>query len=120
MNKSRAVLPLRLAVFAFLTTLVAFVTPAHEKSFDEPLVLPAVGDSQLRILKPDLLELSLITTKLAPPGRPTQWNFVAANFQYVLPAPTKFVVMADQTPIIVQSVGFKRRPLYAAFRKRDL
>jgi hypothetical protein len=121
MNKFRAVLPLRLSAFIFLAIFIAFVTPAQaSRSFDEPLVLPEVGESQLRILAPDLLELTLITTKAAPPARPTQWNFVAANFQYLLPAPTKFVVTADQTPILVQSVGFKRRPLFAAFRKRDL
>ncbi|MDB6039048.1 MAG: hypothetical protein JWM99_2889, partial [Verrucomicrobiales bacterium] len=85
-----------------------------------PLALPAVGDAALRILSPDILELSLVTTKSPPPARVTQWNFVAGNFQYLLPAATKFVVTADGLPVVVQSVGFRRRPLYAAFRKRDL
>ncbi len=112
---------LRLAITFSFAVLLSLVTRALETtSFDEPLVLPAVGQSQLRIVKPDLLELSLITTKLPPPARPTQWNFVAANFQYVLPAAGKFVVLVDNQPVTVQSVGFKRRPLYAAFRKRDL
>jgi hypothetical protein len=100
---------------------LAIVPFAHETStIDSPLSLPAVGESHLRILAPDLLELTLITTKAPPPARPTQWNFVAANFQYVLPSPAKFSVQADNTTISVQSVGFKRRPLYAAYRKRDL
>jgi len=87
---------------------------------DEPLLMPPVGSAELRILAPDLLELSLVTTKEAPPARPTQWNFVAANFQYVLPSVSKFAVKMDEAPVQVQSVGFKRRPIYAPFRKRDL
>ena len=95
--------------FAQATTLV-----------DAPLALPEVGTAELKILKPDLLELTLITTKAPAPARPTEWNFVAANFQYLLPTASKFVVLADGLPVTVQSVGFKRRPIYAAFRKRDL
>lgn len=93
---------------------------AGTENFDAPLMLPAVGSTQLRIIKPDLLELSLITTKAPPPARVTQWNFVAANFQYLLPVPAKFLVMADGLPVLVEGVGFKRRPIYAAFKQRDL
>src|SRR5687767_4494567 len=84
---------------------LAIVSRAHDtSSIDAPLALPAVGESQLRILAPDLLELTLITTKGQPPARPTQWNFVAANFQYVLPSVGKFLVKADDTTISVQTV----------------
>lgn len=112
----------RRLLWAFFTTAaLSVVVFTHEtSSIDAPLALPAVGDSQLKILAPDLLELTLITTKAPPPSRPTQWNFVAANLQYVLPSPGKFSVTADDNTIPVQSVGFKRRPLYAAYRKRDL
>ncbi|MGZ8920101.1 MAG: glycoside hydrolase family 9 protein [Limisphaerales bacterium] len=121
MNDFGSALSLRFALLAFLSAAIIAVTPAQEtRSFDGPLALPAVGDSQLRIVKSDLLELTLITTKAPAPARPTQWNFVAGNFQYALPAPAKFLVTVDNVPVLVQSVGFKRRPLYAAFRKRDL
>ena len=93
---------------------------AQPAGLDAPLSLPPVGKAELRIIKPDLLELNLITTKGAPPARPAQWNFVAANFQYALPGASKFVVTADGSSVSVDSVGFKRRPIYAAARKRDL
>ncbi|HVK59237.1 MAG TPA: glycoside hydrolase family 9, partial [Candidatus Kapabacteria bacterium] len=109
--------------FAAVATLIAatMLSEAHETgSLDAPLSLPEVGDSQLRVLAPDLLELTLITTKAPPPARPTQWNFVAGNFQYALPSAAKFLVKANDSTLTVQTVGFKRRPLYAAYRKRDL
>src|SRR5687768_3370286 len=108
----------RLAVAAL--ALLAMNRSVLAVGIDDPLRLPSVGTTELRILAPDLLELTLISTKNPPPARVTQWNFVAANFQYVLPAVTKFAVTADDAPIAVQSVGFRRRPIYAAFRKRDL
>jgi hypothetical protein len=100
--------------------LLALASPAPGLNLDDPLILPPVGTTALRILAPDLLELTLISTKQPPPARVTQWNFVAGNLQYALPAPAKFSVSADHLPVLVQSVGFRRRPIYAAFRKRDL
>ena len=121
MNEFGSALYRRLTILVSALAALTLILRAHEHpSLDEPLYLPVVGDSQLRIVKPDLLELSLITTKGTPPARPTQWNFVAANLQYVLPAATKFLVTVDNLPVAVQSVGFKRRPIFAAFRKRDL
>ncbi|HEX7859456.1 MAG TPA: glycoside hydrolase family 9 protein [Verrucomicrobiae bacterium] len=121
MNEYRAVGLLRSALLIFTAATSLSLSSAHEtNSFDVPLALPAVGEAKLRIIAPDLLELTLVTTKGVPPARPTQWNFVAANFQYALPSPAKFTVKADQNTISVSSVGFKRRPMYAAFRKRDL
>jgi hypothetical protein len=109
------------AVLILMTagSILAF-TGFESDDLDAPLRLPAVGAAELRIIKPDLLEVNLVTTKAPPPARVTQWNFVAANFQYVLPPAGKFQVTANGSPIPVQSVGFKRRPFYAAFRQRDL
>src|SRR4051812_29060771 len=102
---------------------VLFLAPFQAPTaaaIDDPIVMPEVGASQLKVIAPDLLELTMITTKAPPPARPTVWNFVAANGQYVLPSIGKFAVTADASPVVVQSVGFKRRPIYAPFRKRDL
>src|SRR5688500_8403668 len=74
------------------------------------LALPEVGSASLNIITPNLLELNLVTTKAPPPARVTEWNFVAGNFQYLLPAITKFTVTVDGVPVLVQSVGFRRRP----------
>ena len=111
---------LRLSVASLLFVLVRGILLAEPASIDQPLSLPLVGSASLKVLAPDLLELTLITTKAPAPARPTNWNFVAANFQYLLPAPSKFIVTADGLPVLVQSVGFKRRPIYAPLRKRDL
>ena len=108
-----------LRLLLVLSTLLPFAG-TRAVHLDEPLLLPAIGSAELKIIKPDLLELNLVTTKAPPPARVTEWNFVASNFQYLLPAANKFVVLADGLPVTVQSVGFKRRPIYAAFRKRDL
>ncbi|HUS34662.1 MAG TPA: glycoside hydrolase family 9 protein [Verrucomicrobiae bacterium] len=111
---------IRLIATAFLATFQTVAATADELGFDSAAYLPPVGEAQLRIIKPDLLELSLVTTKAPAPARPTQWNFVAGNFQYALPAAAKFLVRANGAQIGVKSIGFKRRPLYADFAKRDL
>ncbi|MGI8967425.1 MAG: cellulase N-terminal Ig-like domain-containing protein, partial [Limisphaerales bacterium] len=85
-----------------------------------PLQMPAVADYGLRILSPTLLELTLITTKRPDPAPITEWNFVGANGQLSAPAPSAFVVTAGGQTIAVQSVGFKRRALYAPLKIYDL
>ncbi len=84
------------------------------------LELPKVGDHALRILSPTVLELQLVTKKDPDPALPTPWNFVNSSAQLELPAPSEFAVTANGQNIAVQSVGFKRRPLYAALVTRDL
>lgn len=90
---------------------------------DDPatsLQLPALADSRLRVLTPELLELTLITTQ--PPSGPTigPWNFVAADGTLDLPSPEVFEVRAGQQVVKVAEVGFKRRVIYAPLRPRDL
>ncbi|HEV8541444.1 MAG TPA: glycoside hydrolase family 9 protein, partial [Verrucomicrobiae bacterium] len=104
----------------YFLALLALISSSNVRALDEPLSMPAVGTAGLKVIAPDLLELTLIATKAPPPARPTQWNFVAANSQYVLPTIGKFVVTADGLPALVHSVGFKRRPIYAPFKVRDL
>jgi hypothetical protein len=86
----------------------------------DDLCPPPVGSAQLRILAPSLLELSLVTTKPPDPAPSAQWNFVDAGGQARLPEAGQFAVSASGRPIQVKRIGFKRRVLYAPFRRRDL
>src|SRR5580658_531551 len=81
---------------------------------------PPVGSYQLRILAPSLLELTLVTTKPPDPAPVAQWNFGNARELDRLPKTGEFAVSANGRSVQVRRVGFKRRVLYAPFRKRDL
>src|SRR5579872_6483363 len=82
-------------------------------SDDEPLLLPPVGSYQLRILTPTLLELALVTTKAPDPAPTVEWGFVDPNGQAQLPSASYFQVLAGGHAVSVQTVGFKRRVIYA-------
>ena len=45
-----------------------------------PLALPVVGENELTLLTPTLLELNLVTTKAPDPAIADEWNFVGPNF----------------------------------------
>ncbi|HXT42255.1 MAG TPA: glycoside hydrolase family 9 protein [Candidatus Angelobacter sp.] len=87
---------------------------------DVSLAMPAPGSYQLRVLEPDLLELDLINTKAPDPARVAVWDYVSDTSQLQLPAPQDFAVTVGAQPALVQSVGFKRRVLYAPLKQRDL
>src|SRR5580658_6181682 len=105
----------------FLTTLVICLSANLlagddlRLSDDQPLRLPPVGSYQLRVLAPNLLELTLVTTKPPDPAPVAQWNFVDARS----PRAGAFAVSANGLPIQIKRIGFKRRVLYAPFRQRD-
>src|SRR4051812_28924431 len=82
-----------------------------------PLAMPPVGAHQLRVLSPDLLELTLITTKKRDPATATIWNFADSNGKAHLPAENQFSVQVDGKNDAVKSVGFKRRVLYAPLKE---
>ena len=94
----------------------------HESfsSDSNSLASPAVGDRELKILTPTLLELTLVTTKQPDPEPVTTWNFVGPNFTPAFPILSEFDVRIDGAPVAVAEVGFKRRPLYAPLKVRDL
>src|SRR3984957_3410597 len=86
-----------------------------------PLRMPVVGDHQLRVITPTLLELTLITTTTASVPLPAQWAFADINGNLLaLPALAQCVVSANGLPVPVTGVGFKRRVLYAPLRQWDL
>jgi hypothetical protein len=84
------------------------------------LHMPDIGEHQLRIISPTVLELQLITRKDPDPAQPATWNFVNASQQLTAPAASEFNVTANGQSVGVQSVSFKRRPLYAPLNERDL
>jgi hypothetical protein len=84
------------------------------------LQMPAVGAHGLRVISPTLLELTLVTTKDPDPARPAQWDFVGTDSRLNLPSADQFVVLAGGKNISVAKVGFRRRPIYAPLKKRDL
>jgi len=89
-------------------------------SDDEPLRLPAVGCWQLRVISPALLELTYVTGVRQGAERPEQWDFAKRDGQLQLPGPDEFAVTANGKRIGVKGIGFKRRVLYAPFKRWDL
>jgi hypothetical protein len=87
---------------------------------NNPIAIPEVGSYGLRVLSPTVLELTLINTKDASASSVSTWNFVDGNFNASLPAASAFTVTANSQNISVSSVSFKRRPIYAPIKERDL
>ncbi len=85
-----------------------------------PLRLPKPGDSELKVLSPDTLELTLITTKEPDPARAAWWDFVDSKGVARMPSAQEFAVSAGRQRVAVKAVGFKRRVLYAPLKDRDL
>jgi hypothetical protein len=85
-----------------------------------PMRMPAIGDYGVRVLTPTLLEVSFINTKAKDPATLTEWNFVDASGNLSAPAVSEFAVTANGQSIGVQSVGFKRRPIYAPLNWYEL
>ncbi|MEW6160339.1 MAG: glycoside hydrolase family 9 protein, partial [Verrucomicrobiota bacterium] len=109
-------------MFSVFACWLLLALPSRASGLDEsnPLAMPEPGEHALRILSPTLLELTLVTRKDPDPARVPQWDFVGANFQLNLPSPSEFAVTAGAQTVTVKSVGFKRRPLYAPLKRRDL
>ena len=81
--------------------------------------LPEVGDHQLRVLSPTMLELNRFTSKQPDPAAPTDWNFIT-NGAFSAPATSQFAVTVNGNAVAVKTVGFRRRVGYAALNERDL
>lgn len=82
--------------------------------------MPAVGSFGLRVLSPTVLELTLITTKEPDPARVNTWDFIDASGQWKGPNVSQFKVLAGGQEVTVAQAGFKRRPIYAPLKTRDL
>lgn len=78
-------------------------SPVENDGLADPLALPPVGSSYLRIISPTVLELVRITA-----AGDNTWNYGGSPSP---PGVNNFVV-DDANPV---SVGFKRRPLYQSY-----
>ncbi len=87
---------------------------------DASLALPKAGDHSLRILSPTLVEVRRVNSKQPDPARVDAWDFINTAGQLQALPLTQFAVTANGQSVAVQSVGFKRRPLYAPLVTRDL
>lgn len=95
-------------------------TAAGELSGANPLVMPEPGSHGLRVLSPTTLELTWVTSKASASERVSGWDLVNEKGEFNAPALAQFLVTAGGKRLPVQGVGFKRRPIYAPLKKRDL
>lgn len=93
--------------------------PVVEMRDPNAIALPEIGSHSLNVLSPRLLELNLVNTKAADPARVTAWDFVD-NFSLALPNASNLIVTANSQPVRIESLGFRRRPVYAPLKSRDL
>ncbi|MDO8541302.1 MAG: glycoside hydrolase family 9 protein [Opitutaceae bacterium] len=82
--------------------------------------LPQVGDTQLTILSPTVIELRRTTAKQPDPATVTDWNFVDSSGVFTAPATSEFNVTVNGQAVSVKSTGFRRRAGYAPLDVRDL
>jgi len=87
---------------------------------DNPLALPEPGYTRLNVICSNLLELELVIRKEPDPAPAPQWDFIDSRFQFHAPPNSEIVVRASGRDVPVASIGFKRRPICAPLRKRDL
>jgi len=93
---------------------------ANDGSFGD-LKLPRDSDHALNILSPTWLELVRVNTKQPDPARVESWDWVNDQGQFVAPNLTSVrVIVNGQQTNTVNSVGFRRRPLYALLYPWDL
>ena len=100
--------------------------PSGPRSLADGVILPAAGDHALVVLTPTWLELREINTPAVAssvPGASCQasnWNLVDANGNFSSPPTSDFSVTANERPVSVLSVGFRRRPLSASMVQFDV
>ena len=112
---------LSIALLTLCPELIPECRSAEPDRFEQSVLqLPRIGSSQLCILAPTILELTLVTTQKAGAAQVEQWNFVNERGDCQLPPPEEFLVSAGDKTIAVTAVGFKRRVLYAPLKRRDL
>ncbi len=96
-------------------------TPVESSSAENMAIrLPKVGENQLTIVSPTVLELRRITSKQPDPATVTEWNFINSSGVFTAPASSEFNVTVNGQAAAVKSIGFRRRAGYAPLDVRDL
>ncbi len=111
-------------LLCFLTVLCGSGVLLHGESLalndNDSLRMPTPGAFGLRILSSNLVELTLITTKEPDPAPVTEWNFFKPNGALLLPKASQFDAIIAGREVGLKVISFKRRPLYAPLKQRDL
>jgi hypothetical protein len=94
--------------------------PAVHSVDGTKLRIPKVGHNTLHVLSPNVLELVRVNGKPSAGSPVDSWDFVNSSGSFNAPAASRFSVTVNGKAVAVQSVGFKRRPLYAPLNERDL
>lgn len=82
--------------------------------------IPNAGETSLIVVSPTILELGWVDEKAADPARLAHWDFVDAAGRAKLPSADEFVVKSGGRTDAIEQVGIRRRPLFAAQKRRDL
>lgn len=93
---------------------------ARAVDFDTYLHIPNPGDCTLRILSPNLLELTFINTKASGASTVDSFDWINAQGNFAPPSLSSVRVIVNGQTNTVSGVGFKRRPLYAPLQVYDL
>ncbi|MBK1884184.1 glycoside hydrolase family 9 protein [Luteolibacter pohnpeiensis] len=107
--------------FTVMGLLAHALSPASANALDDVegyyAVMPQPGESAMRALTPELLELIRINSE-PQGGTPDSWDFVDSSGSFV--APTNFSVTVNGQAVTASVYSFRRRPLYAPLAVRDL
>jgi hypothetical protein len=87
---------------------------------DGDLTAPRLGDHQLRVISPNLLEFFRVNSKPPDPARVDSWDWVNGEPKFVAPNLSGVRITVNGQPNAITASGFKRRPLYAPLLYRDL
>src|SRR6266404_4707431 len=110
----------------FLPGLIALLCLQRALAGDVPgadLRIPKAGDYALNILSPNLVELVRVNTKQSEQAPVDSWDWVGwvnNQWAFVPPGMSSVKVIVNGQTNNITGVGFKRRPLYAAFPNWDL
>ncbi len=93
----------------------------NDRLYPDIVSLPPSGRTDIRILKPDLLEIRIVQSRksMSDPARPAA-TVERADFSLQPPPATDFEVRADGKKIEVSSVGIRRVPVYADYHAFDV
>ena len=84
--------------------------------YNNPLYLPKHGDIEINILNKRVLEIEYVYKRDTNTSQ-LEWNFVTNG---VFTAPTTLSVSINGVNVPITNITFKRRPIYAPLKARDL
>lgn len=107
-----------------LLAFLALLTPLLD--LEETITVPEVGDHELILVTPRVLELRLTNTQATPENdeattSPTVWDFLSSDARKAnAPTLESFEVQVGGEVVPVIGIGFQRQPRYAPLGEPDL